>query len=81
MINNYIFIITLLSSILGFSQVTLTNNGLEVQSTDNLSGVILPNIEDDDYINLDKKAGLIFFHKDNIKGVVNKNINEQINVM
>ena len=77
MINNYIFIITLLSSILGFSQVTLTNNGLEVQSTDNLSGVILPNIEDVDYDKLDKKAGLIFFHEDNIKGVVNQDINDE----
>ena len=64
-------ILTALNCYSAFAQVTLNNNGLEVQSTPNLSGVILPNIEDDDIDDLDKKAGLIFFHKDNIKGVVN----------
>lgn len=68
-------ILTSLSFCNTLAQVTLTNKGLEVQYTSELGGVILPNIEDDDFNKLDKKAGLIFFHKDNIKGVVSKNIN------
>ena len=67
MINNYIFIITLLSSILGFSQVTLTNKGIEVQSTPNLSGVILPKAET--ITPTAAEEGLIFFKNSGVAHV------------